>query len=88
MSSRVGPPQLGHLSPEPDTARAAENDGGPSTGGCSAGEFPPTAGLVVTRSSPDELRERFPIGTALQFVAEGSEVHIYAKAPPLTERTP
>ncbi|MFC0198702.1 hypothetical protein ACFFIR_17680, partial [Microbacterium arthrosphaerae] len=67
--------------------RAAENDSGPSTGGCSSG-FPPTAGLVVVLSSPEELRERFPVGTALQFVAEGSEVHVYAKPPPLTERTP
>lgn len=61
--------------------RALESGAGPSTGGCSGGTFPPTAGMVVAVSSPDALRERFADGTALQFVARGSQVHVYADEP-------
>ena len=65
----------------------ADDDAGARTGGCAGGGFPPTAGLIVSPSFPDELRERFGDGTALQFVADGSQVHVYAKQP-VGERTP
>ena len=52
-----------------------------STIGCSAGGFPATAGLAVTARAPDELRERFADGTALQFVLTDSRVHVYADEP-------
>lgn len=52
-----------------------------STIGCSAGGFPATAALAVTARAPEELRERFADGTALQFVLTGSQVHVYADEP-------
>ncbi|NLP84723.1 hypothetical protein HF576_12760 [Microbacterium sp. CFH 90308] len=52
-----------------------------STIGCSAGGFPATAALAVTARAPDELRERFADGTALQFVLTDSQVHVYADEP-------
>lgn len=52
-----------------------------STIGCSAGGFPATAALAVTPRAPDELRERFADGTALQFVLTGSQVNVYADEP-------
>ena len=67
--------------------RSAAGDAQMATGGCAGGGFPPTAAMVVTPSFPRELRERFPDGTALQFVVEGSEVHVYAKEP-VVEPTP
>jgi len=50
-------------------------------GGCSAGPFPAIASLMVTRSSPGELRDRFGVGAALQFVHEGDRVRVYAAQP-------
>jgi hypothetical protein len=52
-----------------------------STIGCAAGAFPPSAALAVSDNAPDELRARHPDGTALQFVLEGDQVHVYAKQP-------
>ena len=52
-----------------------------STIGCSAGGFPATAALAVTERAPEELRERFADGTALQFVLTGSQVHVFADEP-------
>lgn len=54
---------------------------GASTGGCAAGAYPPTAAVLVGPDSPDALRERFADGTALQFVADGDTVSVYAKGP-------
>ena len=54
---------------------------GASTGGCAAGAYPPTAAVLVGPDSPDELRERFSDGTALQFVGERDTVEVYAKGP-------
>jgi hypothetical protein len=52
-----------------------------STIGCAAGGFPPTAALLVSARGPDELRERFAEGTALQFVLRDGLVHVYADEP-------
>lgn len=59
-----------------------------AAGACGAGPFPATATFTVGIQSPAELRERFPDGTALQFVLEGSQVHVYARAPVLGDPTP
>jgi hypothetical protein len=57
-------------------------------GTCAADAFSPTTSLEVGPDSPDALRERFPRGTALQFVLEGSNVQIYAREPRLVAPTP
>lgn len=49
--------------------------------GCTAGDFDATTALLVNDSMPDELLERFPEGTALQFVADDSTVSVYADLP-------
>ena len=65
-----------------------DRGGGYGAGSCGAGSFPATASLEVGSLSPDELRDAFPDGTALQFVHEGSTVSVYTKAPSLIEPTP
>jgi hypothetical protein len=57
-------------------------------GSCGAGAFPATASLFVDAASPEELRERFAEGTALQFVLEESGVHVYAREPGIVQPTP
>lgn len=52
-----------------------------STAGCAGGSFPPSASLAVAGFAPQELRDRFPEGTALQFVLDGSQVFVYADIP-------
>ncbi len=42
--------------------------------GCGAGAFEPTIEIKVTPEMPAELRAAFPVGTALQFILDGSEV--------------
>ncbi|MFG6444063.1 hypothetical protein ACFXQA_02205 [Microbacterium sp. P07] len=57
--------------------------------GCGAGEFPAVAPFIVNPSAPDALRERFPDGTALQFVLGDDEVVVFSSPPRLTpEETP
>lgn len=56
--------------------------------GCGTVDFPAAASLIVTETAPRELREAFAVGTALQFVLDGSQVHVYAKAPGVTGSTP
>ncbi len=55
--------------------------------GCGAGRFPAVTSFVVSRDSPKELRDRFPEGTALQFVLEDGRVHVYAEEPLVTPPT-
>lgn len=57
-------------------------------GSCAAGAFPATASLEVVRQSPRALRERFPLGTSLQFVLDGEQVQVYAAEPGIVEPTP
>lgn len=61
---------------------------GIASSGCSAGSFPAQASFIVSAGSPVELREHFPVGTALLFVHEGSHVHVYAQAPDVVRPTP
>ena len=57
-------------------------------GACGAGPFPAQAALVVGRQAPSELRDRFAEGTALQFVLDGEQVHVYAREPGIVEPAP
>ncbi|MFD4958110.1 hypothetical protein [Microbacterium sp. NPDC058389] len=59
-----------------------------ASGTCGAGPFPATATFIVDRSAPAGLRDAFAEGTALQFVLDDTEVHVYAKAPGVVQRTP
>lgn len=56
-------------------------DGFMTTIGCAAGVFSPAAALSVSERAPDELRERFADGTALQFVLNGDHVNVYVDEP-------
>ncbi|WP_109208612.1 MULTISPECIES: hypothetical protein [Microbacterium] len=58
------------------------------TGNCGAGSFPPVANMVVAADAPEALLERFPEGTALQFVVDGEQVLIYAREPGIVQPTP
>ncbi|MBN9176046.1 MAG: spermidine/putrescine ABC transporter permease [Microbacterium sp.] len=49
--------------------------------GCGAGPFPASAQFVVDDQSPDELRARYPDGTALSFVLDGDVVGVFMAAP-------
>jgi len=51
------------------------------TVGCAAGDFPPTAAFIVPANAPEALQDRFPEGTALQFVQRGTQVFVYSHAP-------
>lgn len=52
---------------------------------CGAGRFPAQAAMLVDEGSPIELREQFPVGTALLFVLDGSQVNVYAQAPDVVQ---
>ncbi|MBW9121657.1 hypothetical protein JNB63_16280 [Microbacterium trichothecenolyticum] len=54
-------------------------------GSCGAGSFPAEAVFIVGRQAPSELRDRFPVGTAMQFVLDGEQVHVYAREPSVVE---
>ena len=56
---------------------------GRSANGCGAGPFPASAQFIVGGQSPDELRARYPDGTALSFVLDGDVVGVFM-APPAT----
>jgi hypothetical protein len=49
--------------------------------GCGAGPFPPSISFVVAPSTPEPLRERYPDGTAMQFVLEDNEVVVLSSPP-------
>ncbi|MFH8251200.1 hypothetical protein ACH3VR_12590 [Microbacterium sp. B2969] len=53
---------------------------GPIFVGCSAGAFPATVELLVTHDQPEGIRDRFPAGTALQFVLDGERVVVFSDA--------
>ncbi|MBF9336286.1 hypothetical protein G3N30_08635 [Microbacterium lacticum] len=54
---------------------------GPIYTGCRAGSFPATAEFLVGIDSPQQLRDRFGDGTALQFVLDGGIVGVFVGAP-------
>lgn len=45
--------------------------------GCRAGAFPATVQFVVDSNAPQQLRDRFPSDSALQFVFDGSRVGVF-----------
>ena len=47
-------------------------------GGCGAGAFPATIEFVVTPDLPDAFRERFPVGSSLQFVSDRDHVGVFS----------
>jgi hypothetical protein len=59
---------------QPDT----ESYNGQIFSGCGAGAFPATVEMLVAADAPAPLFQRFPEGTALQFVLDGSRVDVYA----------
>jgi len=64
-------------------AEAASNSGWSSFGqGCSAGAFPASLSFVVTEEYPDEFREHFPDGSALQFVLTETGVDVFVSNAP------
>lgn len=54
--------------------------GGFRYGGCGAGSFPATVEFIVTPELPEDFRNRFPVGTAVQFVREGERVGVFSDA--------
>lgn len=50
-------------------------------GACGAGEFPATVSMLVNSTAPDELQERFPAGTSLQFILRGDELAVLSSPP-------
>ena len=45
--------------------------------GCGAGAFPATVQFVVDSNAPQQLRDRFPSDSALQFVFDGSRIGVF-----------
>ncbi|MFF2487324.1 hypothetical protein ACFVSU_13050 [Microbacterium sp. NPDC058062] len=45
--------------------------------GCRAGAFPATVQFVIDSNAPQQLRDRFPAGSALQFVFDGSRIGVF-----------
>lgn len=45
--------------------------------GCGAGEFPASAQFTVSPGLPGDLIARYPVGTPLQFVYDGSRVGVF-----------
>ncbi|MEH3088322.1 MAG: hypothetical protein PGN24_01585 [Microbacterium arborescens] len=56
--------------------------------GCSAGAFPAASTFIVGQEQPEELRERYPIGTALQFVLTDAGVDVFVSSAPEPGETP
>lgn len=50
---------------------------GPIYSGCRVGVFPATVQFAIDSNSPEELRARFPDGSALQFVRDGDRIGVF-----------
>lgn len=53
------------------------SQGGVMSAGCSIAAFPATVEMPIDGNTPDELIERYPSGTALQFVLDGDRVGVF-----------
>ncbi|WP_052129201.1 hypothetical protein [Clavibacter michiganensis] len=60
------------LSVQPSRAALGSTEGG----GCAAGAFGASAQFVVNAGAPEELRDVYPVGTALFFDLRGDAVHV------------
>ncbi|EZP28366.1 hypothetical protein [Microbacterium oleivorans] len=72
----------------PDEAWSASPEDGFSGAwytSCAAEPFAPAASLIVSTTTPGSLRERFPIGTRLQFVLGDGVVEVYSADAPAGE---
>ncbi|WP_127820444.1 hypothetical protein [Microbacterium sp. CPCC 204701] len=49
--------------------------------GCRIGDFPATTAIPVDSGMPEELRDRFPPGSALQFVLDGDRMGVFLDSP-------
>ncbi|MFS0713093.1 hypothetical protein ABC195_04360 [Microbacterium sp. 2P01SA-2] len=56
--------------------------------GCSAGAFPAAISFVVRADQPEELLERYPIGTALQLVLTDAGVDVFVSEAPTSTAAP
>lgn len=56
--------------------------------GCSAGAFPAAVSFVVWEDQPDELLERYPLGTGLQFVLTDAGVDVFVSEAPASSAAP
>lgn len=54
---------------------------GPLHSGCRVGDFPATVEVPVDSGMPEELRDRFPPGSALQFVLDGDRMGVFLDSP-------
>ncbi|WP_372969302.1 hypothetical protein [Microbacterium sp.] len=53
------------------------SQGGVMSAGCSIAAFPATVEMPIDGNTPDELIEKYPSGTALQFVLDGDRVGVF-----------
>lgn len=60
-----------------DYTETAWSFGGQMYSGCGMGVFPATAQVPLGEDAPDELLERYPTGTTLQFVLNGDSVGVF-----------
>jgi hypothetical protein len=56
--------------------------------GCSAGAFPAAVSFIVWDDQPEELLERYPVGTALQFVLTDAGVDVFVSEAPTSTAAP
>ncbi|MBW9121201.1 hypothetical protein JNB63_13965 [Microbacterium trichothecenolyticum] len=63
--------------PEPDADMNTWSISGIMYNGCRAGSFPATIQFVVDSSAPQQLRDRFPADSALQFVFDGTRIGVF-----------
>ena len=54
---------------------------GPMHSGCRVGDFPATVEVPVDSGMPEEIRDRFPPGSALQFVLDGDRIGVFLDGP-------
>ncbi|MFB7891700.1 hypothetical protein ACFC1I_05840 [Microbacterium sp. NPDC056044] len=71
--SVVGSEQL----PEPGADTNSWTMSGVIYSGCRAGAFPATVQFVVDSNAPQQLRDRFPADSALQFIFDGSRIGVF-----------
>lgn len=64
----------------PELGASGAFQGGYRSGACGAGVFPATVEFVVTSEMPDAFRERFPVGSSVQFVRDGDRVGVFSDA--------
>ena len=63
--------------PELDADPNSRTMSGIMYSGCGAGAFPATVQFVVDSNAPQQLRDRFPSDSALQFVFDGSRIGVF-----------